>query len=815
MTVDFKPSALPLTGDQYSIPLYENCRFPFTPYSKVACCSFSGPIAVASLKGAENEKSFLVKIFAANGELLAQIEASHLYQLFWTNSQKLILLSKNGRVLVYTASGKSCKTFYMDDKTEAVDICSALVFTSRRLAQGAPTGLACLKTTGQLFAVNDVESPLLWRITDVFNRNAPPPVWSMLLVENFPMLVWWTQKDGFQRAGQGKPASSEAADWMERGGDYVEIVHDVELEFACLNNTFGVIQVVTTDLRELVYQFDLRQLNVNKNSVRIYWCKEEHVMLRTGKDRITCVSRGGESTEFPFHSEVHVCAEIDELHVFSHDSLHALAPVSSAMRHVLSLSSTEAAAHLFEAAKRFRARDPQVNEYFKGVGDRLAEATGECWTATLESRQPDEQSNLFAAAVFGQSLQKMERPDQRIEFSKHCKSLRLLRFLRQRGVPMSFAQLERLGVDAVIDRLWAFNAMDNVRAGFADELELVDRIVARFSDQKYASYAAAAEVAAQKGLQRLASRLLDLEEDVMQQVTTLLKLKQVDRALAMSAKSKDPDLLYMVIRHLRGNRNNKELELRLQKIPHVFEMYKNLTQEEDPDRLFSLYQQSDDFRRQALFHIASFPHHSLFDVPQLLEAIDKAAEALTAANAPQLAQLMAQHKKLVESNAKMEERAGGVALVDRSLRETFHWAVVHHAAYADNLRKQHRLSDKQTWLWTVDALAEAKLWDRLEHFARETRPPFGFLPLVRAFAKHGEKERALKFVDRVPAEDQAKAYALLGDVSKAAEVAFTRHDMNQLLQLRLQQPQESQEWAVVNSFVERAQTQAASSSAQR
>ncbi|KAI6213149.1 hypothetical protein M3Y94_00116300 [Aphelenchoides besseyi] len=835
MTADFKPSALPLTGDQYSISLYENCKFPFNPYVKVACCSFSGPIAIASLKDQSNDRNFLIQIFTADSKLLSRIEASQLYQMFWTNSQKLILLSKNGRVLVYTASGKAIRTFYMDDESEGVDIVSAITFTSRR-SDFEPTGLACLKTTGQLFAVNDIETPLLWRIPNVSYRNAPPIVWSMFLVDNFPMLIWYTQKDGFRIAGQGKPAINENADWMERSGEYVEIVPDVELEYACLNNNVGVIQVVTTDLKNMIYQFDLNQLNVNKNTVRIFWCKNEQIMLRTGRDRITCLSSDGNSTEFPFHSDIHVCAEIDALQVFTQNSVHALAPVSREMRHVLSLSSIEPAAHLFEAAKRFRAKDPQVNEYFKGVGDQLNVATRECWAATLQSRHLDEQSSLFGAAVFGQSLQKVDRTDERIDFYKHCNTLRILKFLRFRGIPMSFAQLERLGVNALIDRLvemnlfaaadiishnaapnarsrivaqWAVNAMDKVRGGFADELDLVDRIVARFTAQKYTSYAATAEIAAQKGLQRLASRLLDLEEDVMQQVTTLLKLKEFDKALEMSAKSKDPDLLYMVIRHLRSAQSSNELIIKIRKIPHVFEMYKKLTQEEDPERLFSCYQQDDDYRHQAIYHLHSF-RHSIFDVPQLLKSIDKTTEALSFANAPQLAQLMKQHKKLVESNGKMEERVAGTVLVDRSVRETFSWAVVNHEAYADKIRTEHNLSNKQVWLWTVNALADAKQWDKLEHFVREKRSPMGYLPLIRAFARNEENDRALKFMDRVSVEDQVKAYVILRNVAKAAEVAYNRQDMNQLFQLRLQQPQESNEYAIVDSYVERAQAQASS-----
>lgn len=67
------------------------------------------------------------------------------------------------------------------------------------------------------------------------------------------------------------------------------------------------------------------------------------------------------------------------------------------------------------------------------------------------------------------------------------------------------------------------------------------------------------------------------------------------------------------------------------------------------------------------------------------------------------------------------------------------------------------------WTWTVAALAAAEMFDRLEHFVRESRPPsFGYFHLMRVYAAHGQQKRALKFMDRVPQAEQSRAYALLG-----------------------------------------------------
>lgn len=89
---------------------------------------------------------------------------------------------------------------------------------------------------------------------------------------------------------------------------------------------------------------------------------------------------------------------------------------------------------------------------------------------------------------------------------------------------------------------WAKDSIMDAQAGLTDANELGDKIVARFAEQNNVSFAATAEVAYNKGLHQLGNRLLDLEEDVVQQVTTLLKLKELNKALEKSSKSKDPDL---------------------------------------------------------------------------------------------------------------------------------------------------------------------------------------------------------------------------------------------------------------------------------
>lgn len=189
-----------------------------------------------------------------------------------------------------------------------------------------------------------------------------------------------------------------------------------------------------------------------------------------------------------------------------------------------------------------------------------------------------------------------------------------------------------------------------------------------------------------------------------------------------------------------------------------------MAQNEDPNQLLKVYKQSDDFRRQAIYHIASLPKLSLFDLAQLAGTINHAVEALESSNNSQLmplAQLMRQHKTLVLNNNNLEEQFG-TSLLDKSLRETVMWVAVHQYQELGLYRKGYKLSEKQFWKWAVDGLGEAQEWDKLEHFAREQKAPYGYLPLIKVLVNGGQKSRAMKFMDKIVPADQPAAYELLG-----------------------------------------------------
>lgn len=43
------------------------------------------------------------------------------------------------------------------------------------------------------------------------DRNTKPPVWTMLPSDDIPLLAWYTPRDGFRMAGQGKSVTTRVS----------------------------------------------------------------------------------------------------------------------------------------------------------------------------------------------------------------------------------------------------------------------------------------------------------------------------------------------------------------------------------------------------------------------------------------------------------------------------------------------------------------------------------------------------------------------------------------------------------------------------
>ncbi|CAK5079708.1 unnamed protein product [Meloidogyne enterolobii] len=169
----------------------------------------------------------------------------------------------------------------------------------------------------------------------------------------------------------------------------------------------------------------------------------------------------------------------------------------------------------------------------------------------------------------------------------------------------------------------------------------------------------------------------------------------------------------------------------------------------------------------------------------------------------QTAQLIGENAQLIIENVKREEKFG-TSLSHLSVRDTFIWAVEHdELAIMDQLRKQHRLVDKQVFLWTIEGFALAGKWQQLEQYARSRKSPIGFLSIIELCTKYGDKNLATRFMDKLTGyEEQVRAYLIMNEIKKAATLAAEKVDLTMLQLIRRRVPPSSQQWTEVTKIIE-------------
>uniref|UniRef100_A0A183CRB2 Vps16_N domain-containing protein n=1 Tax=Globodera pallida TaxID=36090 RepID=A0A183CRB2_GLOPA len=176
----------------HNLCLYDKLNLPLRENSLFACCQYGGPLAIGLAYTTPN--SWAIGIYMQNGAQIASIEASGVYRLFWSKCQKLIIVSSNGRVLIYNALGVHLVAFNMGDETLAVGLAEAAAFCYVN-----ETGLAVISEAKHIFGVNSVNSRVLWRIQNHQRESIQSlSCWTVLTSAVKPTRVLLCHKNKFQ-----------------------------------------------------------------------------------------------------------------------------------------------------------------------------------------------------------------------------------------------------------------------------------------------------------------------------------------------------------------------------------------------------------------------------------------------------------------------------------------------------------------------------------------------------------------------------------------------------------------------------------------
>ncbi|VDM37328.1 unnamed protein product [Toxocara canis] len=795
--------------------LLKRTRFGTKESSLFASSPYGGPIAIAN--SASNASSWEITVETCAGKQLSSIRVPSLHALYWSRCHRLIVVGTRGRVLVYDPLGKIRNHFSVEQE---VSVAESRIF----YGTAGNTGLAILTETNRIFAVNSVMEPVPWRIPDIY-RSSRPTAWNVLTSHSAQMTVLFVMGDNFYAGMQGVAPQALNVQWKLADGEYREIVPNWDCTRIAFSHSLGVVQVVDSDF-SLLSSVTIPDLNPTLPPVSgILWCGKEALALRRSRTSLQLISLTSKCHTYNFSGDIRIDAELDGIKVFTPDKLVFLSIVPEEVENVLGIASSEPGAILYEASEKLCKGSHGVYNYFKMIEQQFDKAVRQCLFAAAHQFDHCMQKRLLKAASLGNALLQRHDPSQFVDM---CHVMRILNAVRQPyvGMPLSFLQyvvlqLHSLGncssrssndlkVETLIDRLidtgmwpmamaiaeymkhttkggvhrvlahWALSKIEDLKAqkeagkipNYAGVSEL---IVKRFSSFPEVSFADVAMKAVDAGLSPMAELLLEKETRLNRQIDMLLKLNKIDKALAKAACSHQPDLLHVVLAHLKRTKTKEVIDQLMLKIPQAMCLYQDYLREEAPGYVLALYKVDDDFARQAIYHLhesETMPWNP-FDIKEKVDTISRAEKCLQNLKEPALAQQLSESAALFRICESLDGKPDFAEVNRTSVRSVFVWAAGHQEeALMEQMKKSFKLSDKLYCMWKIEGFALYEKWHHLESFSKTKKLAVGIMPFIEACARHGNAHLAEFLIEQLTSPQEViDAYLLIDDPIRAAKFA--------------------------------------------
>jgi hypothetical protein len=146
----------------------------------------------------------------------------------------------------------------MGEETRAMGIADAKCFSNVNT-----TGLAILNKVGHVWAINSVNTRVLWKVQDAGRHSEVPTCWTIITSPLKPTAVLFWSKSSFSLAIQESIPQTCTFEWALKDGDYVTAEPNADHSFLALSHTSRVLQIVTGDLRSELYRIALDNDKLN------------------------------------------------------------------------------------------------------------------------------------------------------------------------------------------------------------------------------------------------------------------------------------------------------------------------------------------------------------------------------------------------------------------------------------------------------------------------------------------------------------------------------------------------------------------------
>ncbi|RHY06632.1 hypothetical protein DYB36_001672 [Aphanomyces astaci] len=780
----------------------------------VVPAQFGGPIAMIRdpsrlvKMDSKGSLSRTLYIFNACGAKLASISFSSydtkkktLFGMFWTDEMRLMCVFDDGDCVSYSIMGSvetSFALFPADSRFKVISF------------ESWGGGLVALLDNFMIAQALDIDSvkPRVYCITDTGVSPTNPPTCMAVLDPRFvksgmPEIFLGTSSNSLVIVSKGA-SSGEANKVMD-----MQLQSSIKAPISKIaiapNGTFmavfsqdGTLTVLNTTFDKKILAFDTQS---KASPAAMLWCGEDSVLLYWQSVGVIMVGPLGSWLKFPCDDgPVVLSQEVDCCRIYSSNSHQVLMRVPRATEDIKRIGSTAPAAMLLDALDAFDSGDAKADENIRSIQTQhtLEQAITDCITAAGHEFDYTAQSSLLRAASYGKCF--FDNSDAAASsnydsefYVDMCRKLRVLNALRKPaiGLPLTLAQFDRLSCEVVVSRLVAMRhhflalkicdymkitsdrvlvhwACEKVKSSFesatpgggppmTDEA-IVSMVRKKLKDATLVSYSEIASCAERAGRHRLATMLLDLEENASDQVPLLLSMGEFELALRKSLESSHTDLIYLTLFHMERTMPPDDVRRVLHSEPQYAEAIHLLA-------TFYIATHADSSKLDNIWHEVSSANHDVltsFTERNTDEKLKKLKDAMAKYNSAKLpinAKLTEEHMELLMEQRKLDDKATGgpnVVYVGMSLSDTIRHLCMDAAREPKSLQvaaaiaKKFKVPEKRFYRVKIKALAETLQWDTLH----KKTPPCGFKAFAIACLHQGEKGQAESYASRITQPDE-------------------------------------------------------------
>ncbi|KAI1311299.1 hypothetical protein EDD11_003512 [Mortierella claussenii] len=762
----------------------------------IAAAPFGGPLALVR----DDRKVLLLQkqqpvkpsiyLYTSSGKLMEPIQwdKGRIVGMGWTETEHLLCVLEDGTVRMYNILGEYTQ-FSLGKEARDNRVIEVQMWG---------TGLVALTGSFRLISVTNFDEPRFTVLADP-GINEPPHSWTVippkftlsrhvevLLAVNSTILV---------------VDATEARDERLQQGPFTKMSVSPDGKYLALFTSDGKLWVVSTDFQKNLSEFATRS---QVPPQQLVWCGTDSVVLYWDKI-VLMVGPYGDWIKYSYDDAIFLIPEIDGVRVISSEKCEFLQKVPDVTENIFKIGSTAPAAMLYDALDHFEKKSPKADENIRSIRFELSDAVEACIEAAGHEISHQYQRSLLKAASFGKCFLEIYNADSFVEM---CMILRVLNAVRyyEIGIPLTYAQYQRLSPEALIDRLISRHqyllairiceylkmrtdrilihwACSKIKKSNDDEDTICRMVVEKLANKPGLSYSEIAMTAHKAGQSKLATMLLEYEPRAYDQVPLLMSMEEDDLALIKAIESGDTDLVYHVLLHLKHKMNKGEFFRVINNKPLACNLLESYCKQRDPEFLKDFYYQDD-----RLVDSANLSLMESFHVKDNVERINKIKIALRLYQEDKEhvfeAKAIEESIRLVQTQVQLEKDYAQT-FTGLSISSTVYKLItINQSARAAKIRSDFKMPDKRFWWIKLRALVEIRDWDGVATLAKSKKSPIGYEPFVEECVKAMQFKEAAKYIYKCDAHVRAGLFLKIEAYQEAGEQAFAQKDLETLREIR-------------------------------